>query len=192
MDKHNLVISGIQGSGKGTQARLLEKVFKNHIHISTGDLCRWHVKNKTNFGQELSIIHEGKFVADSTIIKILEEKIKTLEPNQSFILDGFPRNLKQAQYLFQNHQITAVLHLDLKKDLAIKRTQKRLKQKESLRVDDTNLSIVEKRIQLYQKNNTPILDYFQEKKLLYYFSSNEEIDTIHQKIIETFNTLNLL
>ncbi|MFL1780817.1 adenylate kinase [Candidatus Hepatincolaceae symbiont of Richtersius coronifer] len=109
MDKIVALLIGPPGSGKGFQAKIIQELF-NIPHISTGDMLREEIKNKTSLG---AIIEEkiasGKLVEDSIMNKLLEEKIKKPESIKGFILDGYPRTLAQAinlDYIFVNHNIT--------------------------------------------------------------------------------------
>ncbi len=182
MKNKHLIISGIQGSGKGTQARLLAKRFEQYVHISSGDLCRWHLGNQTHFGEKLSVIHQGKFVDNETIIQIVEEKIQSLKVHSLFILDGFPRNIQQAEYLLNNYNMSAVIHLDLSPYLAVQRTQNRLKEK-IVRLDDLNADAIKKRIQLYNQNNKSLSKLYKAQNLFHTFSSKSSPDVIHNNIV---------
>lgn len=93
-----LLLFGAPGSGKGTQSELLKT--KGFAHLSTGDLFRENIKNQTSLGIEAkTIIDRGDLVPDSITLGMLKEAIKSLPKTQNFILDGFPRNLNQAEQL---------------------------------------------------------------------------------------------
>ena len=117
----NIIIFGPQGSGKGTQSSLIKEKY-NIAHISTGDLFRENIKNQTQLGRlAQTYINKGELVPDEVTINMLQERIKKSDCKNGFILDGFPRNIPQAEALEKIVNIDAVILLDLDRKVLINR-----------------------------------------------------------------------
>lgn len=123
----NIILLGAPGSGKGTQSRFLEEKI-GMVPIATGDLFRENVRNQTEMGKIVdSIMKEGGLVPDEITIKMIVEHLGKVDCKKGFILDGFPRNVKQAEALEKvlaekNIKITAVIKIEIPEDVLIKRT----------------------------------------------------------------------
>ena len=122
----NVIIFGPPGAGKGTQAQNIAKKF-NLYQISTGDILRSEIKKKTDIGKKIeSIISEGEFATDDIVNKLLDKIIKDPAYKNRIILDGYPRNIDQAENLEtilkkDNQTISAVLFLKISRDIVEKR-----------------------------------------------------------------------
>ncbi len=113
---HKYVVMGVQGSGKGTQAAMLAADF-DLIHISVGEIFRWHVQNHTKLGAQVKrIIAAGELVGDDLVETVVHERLQMHDWNYGFILDGFPRNTRQAEFFLESYDIDAVIHLHLPDD----------------------------------------------------------------------------
>ncbi|MBN2370150.1 MAG: nucleoside monophosphate kinase [Vicinamibacteria bacterium] len=107
------VIMGVQGSGKGTQARRLVKDL-DLIHISVGDLFRWHIQNRTRLGAQVKrIVTSGALVPDETVERLVAERLEQHDWNHGFILDGFPRNAAQAEFFLERWDVDAVVVIEV-------------------------------------------------------------------------------
>jgi adenylate kinase len=107
------VIFGVQGSGKGTQAMLLAADF-DLVHISVGDIFRWHVQNHTKIGAQVRrTMSDGELVGDDLVESVVRERLGMHDWNYGFVVDGFPRNRRQAEFFLESYDIDAVIHLDL-------------------------------------------------------------------------------
>jgi adenylate kinase len=107
------VIMGVQGSGKGTQAALLAADL-DLSHISVGDILRWHVKNHTKTGAHVRrIMTTGELVDDDLVESVVRERLAQHDWNFGFVVDGFPRNKRQAEFFLESYDIDAVIYLDL-------------------------------------------------------------------------------
>src|SRR6059058_1683990 len=107
------VIMGIQGSGKGTQAALLAQDL-DLVHISVGDIFRWHVQQHTKLGAQVRrIMAAGELVGDDLAESVTAERLGEHDWNYGFIVDGFPRNRRQAEFFLESYDIDGVIHLDL-------------------------------------------------------------------------------
>jgi adenylate kinase len=107
------VILGVQGSGKGTQAGLLAADLEL-VHIAVGDIFRWNVQNHTKLGAQVRrIMAAGLLVGDDLAEGIVRDRLAQHDWNYGFIIDGFPRNQRQAEFFLESYDIDGVIHLDL-------------------------------------------------------------------------------
>ena len=115
------VIMGIQGSGKGTQARMLKEDF-GLVHISVGDVFRWHIQNHTKLGARIKrIVASGQLVPDDLVWDVVKERLEQHDWNYGFILDGFPRNEAQARRFLETYDMDAVIHIEVPDDVVFDR-----------------------------------------------------------------------
>ena len=161
----NLILFGPPGSGKGTQAtRLVGKY--GLLHISTGDLFRYNLKNNTSLGQEAKkYMDKGALVPDTVTIKMLKDKVDANPEVNGYIFDGFPRTIPQAEALNillgeNNQSISALIALDVDDEEIV--TRLLMRGKTSGRADDTDENIIRNRIAVYKKETTPVYDYYAE------------------------------
>ena len=120
-----LVLLGPVGSGKGTQAAIISEKY-GIPHISTGEIFRWNIKNETPLGLEAKkYVDAGELVPEELTIKIVEDRLANPECKNGFILDGFPRNLVQAQALEKMTEIDRAILIDLSDDEIVKRLSSR-------------------------------------------------------------------
>lgn len=159
----NIVLFGPPGAGKGTQsAKLIEKY--GLVHLSTGDIFRANIKGGTELGNlAKSYIEQGKLVPDEVTIAMLASELNKYADANGFIFDGFPRTPAQAQALDQlladkGTSITHMLSLVVEEDELRKRLL--LRGKDSGRADDTDPAVIQKRIDVYNKETTPVIDYY--------------------------------
>lgn len=162
----NIVLFGPPGAGKGTQAcKLLDKY--QLIHLSTGDILRGEIADKTPLGLEAKKkMDKGELVPDEVVIGMIEGKIDSNKDANGFIFDGFPRTTAQAEALDQmlakkNTPITSMLALEVNDDELIKRLL--LRGKDSGRADDQDQSIIENRISVYNTNTAPVISFYEEQ-----------------------------
>ena len=107
------VIMGVQGSGKGTQAALLAADF-DLVHLSVGDGFRWHVQHHTKIGAQVRrTMAQGQLVADELVESVVRDRLAMHDWNYGFILDGFPRNARQAEFFLESYDIDGVINLEL-------------------------------------------------------------------------------
>jgi adenylate kinase len=159
----NLILFGPPGSGKGTQAaKLVEKY--NLLHISTGDLFRYEMGNNTPLGLKAKeYMNQGQLVPDEVTIGMLKNKVLANQDVAGFIFDGFPRNIAQSEALDNllselDQSITALIALDVEEEEIVARLLNR--GKSSGRADDTDESVIRKRIEIYRQETTPVFDYY--------------------------------
>jgi adenylate kinase len=107
------VIMGIQGSGKGTQSGLLCRDL-DLVHISVGDILRWHIQNHTKLGARARrTIDAGELVEDDVVETVVRDRLDLHDWNYGFVIDGFPRTRPQALFFLESYDIDGVIHLDL-------------------------------------------------------------------------------
>ena len=182
----NLILLGPPGCGKGTQAINLVKKY-DYCQLSTGDMLREAVANETQTGKIVKdILAGGKLVDDELIIKIMEEKLIATKSKPGRIFDGFPRTLIQAnelEGLLKRNQMKLDLVIELVVDQhsLLERIMKRAQESEEKR-DDDNSVIVKKRLEVYNKETKPIVDFYSSKYNL------DKIDGM-QSIEEVSNTI---
>lgn len=159
----NLILFGPPGSGKGTQAaKLVEKY--NLMHISTGDLFRYEIGNKTPLGiKAQEYMNEGKLVPDEVTIGMLKNKVMSSTDVSGYIFDGFPRTVAQAEALDDlmkelDQSITCLIALEVEEQEIVNRILNR--GKTSGRSDDNDEAIIRKRINVYNSETTPVYDYY--------------------------------
>ena len=180
----NIVIFGPPGAGKGTQSKFIEKKF-NLYQLSTGDLLRNEVKNKTKLGNEInSIINSGELVSDDIVGSLIEKFISKEEYNNKIIFDGYPRTLIQAKNLDKllkkyNQKINLVLKLSVSLQIVKKRISER--QTQEKRPDDNEETAI-KRYKTYEKSSEPVLDYYKNSKLLKVINGEAGISNINSEI----------
>lgn len=203
----NLIFIGPQGSGKGTQAKILAEQL-NIPPISTGDLFR--DLTKSHLKEEIdSYINKGQLVPDELAVKLLKQRIKQDDCKKGFILDGFPRNLDQARLLDNLTKINKVIEIKISDKLAIKRVLSRLSCKKCKAVynletnppkkqnicdkchqdlyrrADDNPRAIKKRLETYHKETKPLLTKY--KSILITINGSQEIDKIAKQILEKIN-----
>jgi adenylate kinase len=107
------VIMGVQGSGKGTQSKMLARDL-DLVHISVGDIFRWNVQNHTKMGAQVRrVMAEGKLVGDDLAESVVRDRLTEHDWNYGFIIDGFPRSRRQAEFFLESYDIDGVIYLDL-------------------------------------------------------------------------------
>lgn len=158
----NFILFGPPGSGKGTQSvRIAEKY--NLAHISTGDIFRRNICEKTPLGLKVQgIIEKGELVPDNLLEEILEDAMDQVKNKAGYVFDGFPRTLQQANDLKEilgkrNEKVSMVLALEVNDEEIIKRL---LKRAELEGRKDDNREVIENRIRVYNKQTQPLIDYY--------------------------------
>jgi adenylate kinase len=118
---HKYVIMGVQGCGKGTQAKLLARDF-DLVHISVGDIFRWHIQNHTKLGARIKrLVADGGLVPDEIVEEVVKARLDEHDWNYGFILDGFPRNHAQAEFFLETYDINAVIQIDVPDEVVASR-----------------------------------------------------------------------
>ena len=177
MKKH-LLFLGAPGAGKGTQAGLLSQT-TSYLHLSTGELLRKEIETNTMLGNQVeNIMNRGELVSDELVLKIVRKNLD--KDNKGWILDGYPRNLLQANSLNAvlieiNQPLEVVFYLDIPEEVLIKRLLLRG------RKDDTE-DTIRTRLEIYKKTTEPLIQYFKDLSLLEYIDADRDLKTISSDI----------
>ncbi|MFA4834096.1 MAG: adenylate kinase [Patescibacteria group bacterium] len=206
----NIIIMGPQGSGKGTQADVLSQKL-GIPHISTGDIFRENIKEKTALGEKIEeIVKTGELVPDEITNEVTKQRLLKEDTKNGFILDGFPRNLTQAEFLDKVKEIGLVLEVWISDKEAIKRISQRrtcLKcqkvyhliynqpkndeicdecgEKLIIREDDKPATI-KRRLNLYHKETKPLLNYYKDKGIYKKIDGMPPIPEVTKQIAQIF------
>jgi adenylate kinase len=202
------VIIGAQGSGKGTQSLLLARDL-DLVHISVGDIFRWHVQNHTKLGAQVRrAMAAGELVGDDLVEGVVRDRLEQHDWNYGFIIDGFPRSRRQAEFFLESYDIDGVIHLDLPDDEVRRRVLARRLCSECgmdynliadrptqegrcdvcggglvAREDDTEEAVTE-RLRLYREKTAPILELFGRKEYVVTVDARPGIDTVQRTLRE--------
>ena len=182
----NIILFGAPGAGKGTQANFLINEF-NLKQISTGDMLRESVKRKTQLGKKVEIImSNGDLVPDDIIFSLISDKLNDEDIKNGFILDGFPRNLKQAQKLDQiindmNIHLDFVFHIDVDEAILTSRIENRAKLEKVKRKDDT-IDVLVERLKVYNRETKPVLEYYSNQNILNVIDGMGSIEEVSSNI----------
>jgi adenylate kinase len=216
----NLVLLGPPGAGKGTQAERLVTDF-DLPYYATGDILREAVKDGTDLGNEAKgYMDRGELVPDELICRVIMDRIDRSEAEDGFLLDGFPRNLEQADILEnalggRGRKLTAVLLIDAPDDEVIKRISGRrvcVKNGHVYHVDydppkhdsvcdqdgsrliqrdDDKPETIQKRLEVYHAQTKPLIDYYEQRTILRRFDGSRTPSEVHDHIRATLATLRL-
>jgi adenylate kinase len=210
---------GLPGAGKGTQAQKIVEEF-DIPHISTGDIFRAAMKNETPMGLEAKkFIDKGDLVPDEVTNGIVEERLANEDTKSGFMLDGFPRNLTQAEALDKmlkntNRKIDAVLNIHVEPSVLIERLTGRYICRncgatyhkiynptkvegtcdvcgghEFYQREDDKPETVKNRLDVNIKMNTPLVDYYQKANVLHTIDGDQDIDKVYQEVRKVLTSL---
>jgi len=186
----NILIFGPPGCGKGTQSEFLAIQY-NLKHLSTGDIFRENIKNKTDLGIEAKkYIDQGQLVPDFITINMLGERMQSKSDFNGFLFDGFPRTIKQAEslddFLFKmNQEISMMICIEVPQEELVKRLLKR--GESSDRADDQNKEIILSRIKVYKEQTEILKEYYDQKNKFFNIDGMSTIDDVKQKIFSLIN-----
>lgn len=188
----HLILFGPPGAGKGTQALALAERFK-FMHISTGDLLRAEISEKTELGMEAKrFIDAGELVPDETVIGIINNHLHRICTVPGVIYDGFPRTVAQAKELDKmltscKEGITALLSLEVPHDELVKRLL--LRGESSGRTDDADIATIENRISVYESKTQPLIDYYTQLGKYHPILGVGTIEEISERLVNTVKQL---
>ncbi|KKS74197.1 MAG: Adenylate kinase [Candidatus Gottesmanbacteria bacterium GW2011_GWC2_42_8] len=186
----HLIIYGPEGSGKGTQANVLSKYYHLPI-ITSGDLVRAMVEaDKGSIGQACrQALESGTYVSDDVMFEIWRQKLATREAKKGFILDGFPRNKHQAEFLLDQvkkngYKIDRVIYITLGDEEAHRRLKKRNRKlfEGSTEFHDSPERITQ-RLATYRAREKETLAYFKEMKLLTEINGEQAVEEVFHEIV---------
>jgi adenylate kinase len=215
----NLILMGLPGAGKGTQAQKIVEEF--HIpHISTGDIFRAAMKNETEMGLKAkAYIDKGELVPDEVTNGIVKDRLAEDDTKVGFMLDGFPRNLAQAEALDQmladsDRKLDAVLNIHVEPEVLVERLTGRFicrncgatyhklyhmpkvegtcdvcGSHDFYQREDDKPETVKNRLDVNIKMNTPLVDYYQVKNVLHTVDGQQDIDKVYQDVQQILKSL---
>jgi len=176
-----LLMMGPPGAGKGTQARRLIEEY-GWAYLATGDLLRQEIQAGTPLGQNIqALVESGKLIPDELIVSLVE---KQLQEGQTYLLDGFPRTVGQAEALEallrrKNARLLGVLFLDVPQEVLLERIAGRAQAEN--RADD-NLSVFRIRLEEYRQKTLPLVSYYEKKGLLRKVNGVGSIEEVHRRL----------
>ena len=188
----NIVLFGPPGAGKGTQAEVL-KVKYQLVHISTGDVFRYNIKNQTQLGTlAKSYMDKGHLVPDDVTIKMLNAEVEKNPEANGFVFDGFPRTAAQAEALAilmeeKSSQINAMVALEVDDEVLVGRLLER--GKTSGRADDADEAIIRERVAEYYRKTDILKDYYKAKDRYFGVNGVGTIQEITARLSEVFDRL---
>ncbi len=188
----NIVLFGPPGAGKGTQANFLKEKY-NLVHISTGDVFRFNIKNETALGVlAKSYMDKGHLVPDQVTIDMLEAEVEKNAGAEGFIFDGFPRTNAQAKALDElmqskDSQINGMLALDVKDEVLVERLVER--GKTSGRKDDSDESIIRNRIKVYYDETAILEEYYTAQDKYFGIDGIGGIEEITKRLCKAIDKL---
>ncbi|MFB4296771.1 adenylate kinase family protein [Actinomadura sp. NTSP31] len=200
------VILGPQGSGKGTQSLLLARDL-DLVHIGVGDIFRWHVQNHTKLGAQVRrAMAAGELVGDDLVEGVVRQRLDQHDWNYGFIIDGFPRSRRQAEFFLESYDIDGVIHLDMPDSEVRRRVlARRLCSQCGMdynliadrpteegrcdvcggelvaREDDTEEAVAE-RLRLYREKTAPILELFGRKEYVVTIDARPGIEAVQRTL----------
>ena len=207
-----LVLLGPPGVGKGTQASAIVEKY-NIPHISTGDIFRMNIKEGSDLGKEAKeYMDKGLLVPDDIVVSIVNDRLTEEDCKEGFLLDGFPRNINQAEILDKelskmSIKLDKVLNIDADKEILIERVVGRRICKvcgkgyhikfnppkkdgvcdidggELFQREDDTRETVSTRIEVYEEQTQPLIDYYKEKGILININGAEPIDQVFENIV---------
>lgn len=181
----NLILFGPPGSGKGTQSDKIVERF-GLIHLSTGNLLRQEIHDKTPLGLEAkNIMDKGQLVPDEVVVGMIDSCLEKNTGAKGFLFDGFPRTIAQAEALdkllsLKKTAITKVIALDVTEDELVKRLVNR--GVTSGRSDDLDEGIIRKRFNVYKTETEPVAGHYEKQSKLERIGGEGSVDEIFQKI----------
>lgn len=188
----NLVLFGKPGAGKGTQAAFLKDKY-NLVHISTGDIFRYNIKNETKLGKlAQSYMDKGDLVPDEVTIQMLQEEVEKNPNAEGFIFDGFPRTIAQAEALdaflsSKGMRIHGTLALEADDEALIKRLVER--GKVSGRTDDQDEEKIRNRFTEYNEKTAPLIAFYQAQGKYHAVNGIGTIEEITTRLSETIDKI---
>ena len=177
MKKH-LLFLGAPGAGKGTQAELISKT-NSFLHLSTGELLRKEIEINSSLGIKVKdIINKGELVSDQLVLEIVKKNLD--KAKKGWILDGYPRNISQANSLNDvlvklNQPLEVVFYLDIPEKVLIERLLLRGRK-------DDNENTIKTRLDIYKKTTEPLIEYYRDLSLLEYIEADRDLKTISADI----------
>ncbi len=183
-----ILLIGAPGSGKGTQADRLAERYRV-THISSGDLLRQHVRDKSPLGLVIkSLVENGDLVPDSLVMDMLRKPVLTASEQGGYILDGFPRTVAQAEVAYAVARplgvaVQVAIHLDVPREELVRRLLARR------RGSEDTAEVIAHRLDVYLEQTVPLVDYYDERAWLLHVDGSQPVDAVTQSIVERVDAL---
>ena len=180
-----LIFLGPPGAGKGTQAAILAQAC-GIPHISTGEILREAIANQTELGQKAQgFVDRGELVPDSLILDLIRERLQQSDAQQGWILDGFPRNVSQAEFLSGlltelNQNCDVALNLEVPDATLIERLLSRGRK-------DDNQETIRRRLEVYREQTAPVIDFYQKQGVLKSVDGNRSLEEVTAALKNAIN-----
>lgn len=188
----NLILFGPPGSGKGTQAANLVDKYEL-IHLSTGDLLRQQIADKTKLGLEAkNYMDNGQLVPDAVVIGMISDKLDHNPQAKGFIFDGFPRTIAQAEALDEllegkNAPIDRLIAIEVGEEELVKRLLER--GKTSGRADDQDETVIRERIEVYRRETEPVAGYYRKQNKYVAVKGDQTIPEVFESLVEEIDKI---
>jgi adenylate kinase len=205
------VIMGVQGSGKGTQAKLMASTL-DLVHIGVGDIFRWNVQHHTKLGAQVRrTLAVGELVPDDLVEAVVRDRLALHDWNYGFVIDGFPRNARQAEFFLEGYDIDGVVLLELPDEEVHRRVlARRLCSRcgldynlmasrprvaetcdvcggELVSRPDDSADALASRLRDYHEKTRPIIELFERKEFVAHIDATHSVDSVQQEIRERFD-----
>ncbi|MEY3297512.1 MAG: Adenylate kinase 1 [Cyanobacteriota bacterium] len=181
-----LIFLGPPGAGKGTQAKMLADDC-TVPHISTGDILRSAVANGTELGNKAdAYMSAGELVPDDLILNLIRERLSEEDAQLGWVLDGFPRNVPQAEFLIKlldqiEQPADFVINLDVTDEVIVARLLKRG------RADDEE-SVIRNRLDVYRRQTAPLIDFYRSRQQLVSIDGNQPMEAVYASLQAVIST----
>lgn len=183
---------GPRAAGKSTQCRLLAARF-DFVHISVGQIFRWHLENRTKLASRVRVILDsGNLIPDEIVMQVVRERLQEHDWNYGFVLDGFPRTRAQADFLWQNWDIDRVVYLDLPDEVICSRALARGMAgwgSGYTKRADTNPEALRRRVRHYHARTKPLLNLYEELNLLVHIDANHSITGVYSRLTRSLGLM---
>jgi adenylate kinase len=180
----NLLLLGPQGSGKGTQGKRIAADYAIP-HVATGDMFRAAIAKRTPLGQRVEpILARGELVPDELTVEMIRDRLSQADAATGFVIDGFPRNLAQAEALDEmlggiGRGLDAILYFDVRDEVGFERALRRAH--EEGRVDDTP-DVIRRRLAIYHQDTEPVVEHYRATGKLVPLHADRTIEDVYREI----------
>lgn len=187
-----LILLGPPGAGKGTQAKRLQDG-QGYVQLSTGDMLRAAVAEGSEIGMVAKdLMARGDLVPDDVVVGIISDRIDAPDCSKGFILDGFPRNVAQAEALDsmlneKGMALDAVVELQVDDEILTDRIATRAAETEGGPRADDNAEALKKRLVVYHGQTAPLITYYRERGVLKSVDGMADMDSVSREIVEVLN-----
>ena len=198
-----IILLGAPGAGKGTLAIKMKDKY-NIPHISTGDILRENIRNKTDLGMKAKdLIDKGQLVPDELVVEIIKDRLSKDDAKKGCILDGFPRNIKQAEVLDSFYKIDVVINMVADEKVILERLTGRrvckcggtfnvkfLNGSDTCSIcgdklytrDDDKEEVILDRLKVYNKSTAPLIEYYKKQDKVKDVNANEDSEIVLSKV----------